>query len=572
MFLQKPPITSPIPAVTDPEKPALDDLLANFALGPAWARGQDTSKDKHASFPKGREKDSRERDNRERGGQRRDGSQGATQSFGRGKRSFDQQDKFRPNRDDTPPATGVRVTILPDLEAVHLIVKEVHQMARCYSLFDVATTLLHKRERCRALFELKQSLPPMWRTKSGEALYLSREDAQAHLWHGGARAEYLEQETIEVDPPAGNYQAVAKCGLSGKWLGPPNFHTYQTELRRIHRENFSHLPFEAYTAKVRTERGEEALQAWRETMSRKTRWRARGEDKEDAWVDDPAQAQRLLNQIAFDQCFEPTHRAELPASASGHQLSPPLRVSLKLGFHHAHKHPAMLIPAICKALEADHLPVFKRKGKLYTGPVRPHPLPKDVTLAPRPGQIIEWIRSHSPGAKLEGLWQAVLPEGSTAPPADYAADLYWLLQQGHILLFTDDTLMVQEPREPQPPKKKAAKPKQDHAVREAPVTDPPTESPQAAELEVGMTAQQAAQTVGLTPEPPAASLEAPINAPETLHGTPEPGVEATPEPSADEAALSAITEEAAGASEDMDDASESTAQEPPAEQAEKPQS
>jgi hypothetical protein len=40
-----------------------------------------------------------------------------------------------------------------------------------------------------------------------------------------------------------------------------------------------------------------------------------------------------------------------------------------------------------------------------------------------------------------------LPEGSTAPPAEYAADLFWLLHQGHILLYTDDTLAVQEARE-----------------------------------------------------------------------------------------------------------------------------
>lgn len=530
MFPQKPRITSPIPTVTDPEKPALNDLLANFALGPAWARGQDDSKAKRPSSPKGRG----------RGDRDRDPSGPGPDKFRKGKRPFAKQDSFRPKRDDTPPATGVRVTILPDIEAVHLIVKEVHQVARCYSLFDVATTLLHKRERCRAVFELKQSLPPFWRAKSGDALYLTREEAQAHLWHGGARAEFLDEETVEVDPPSGNFQAVAQCGLSGKWLGPPNFHTYQTELRRLHRERFSHMPFEAYSAKVRTERGEEAVNAWLATMTKKTRWRPKGGTSDDAWVDDPSQAQRLLSQLALEQCFEQTHRAELPASASGHQLSAPLRVSLKLGFNHAHKHPAMLIPSICKALESDHLPVFKRQGKLYTGPVRPNPLPKDATLAPRPGQMIEWIRAHTPGAKLEGLWQAVLPEGSTAPPADYAADLFWLLQQGHILLFTDDTLMVQEPREIQPPKKKAAKPKKQGAPQtgetedkptlsgeEAPPSHPeeapPTPSQDPSPLEVGMTAQEAEEIAELSPEPPSAAVEeTPLDEPEDSPSPSEP--------------------------------------------------
>jgi hypothetical protein len=60
--------------------------------------------------------------------------------------------------------------------------------------------------------------------------------------------------------------------------------------------------------------------------------------------------------------------------------------------------------------------------------------------------MVGWIRENPP-AKLEGLWNAVLPEGSTAPPAEFAADLFWLLHQGHILLFTDDTLVVQDARQ-----------------------------------------------------------------------------------------------------------------------------
>jgi hypothetical protein len=83
--------------------------------------------------------------------------------------------------------------------------------------------------------------------------------------------------------------------------------------------------------------------------------------------------------------------------------------------------------------------------------------------------MVAWIRENKP-AKLEGLWKSVLPEGSTAPPADYAADLFWLLHQGHILLYTDDTLAVQEPREsgnaePTGEPKKAKKKKKSKKVK-----------------------------------------------------------------------------------------------------------
>lgn len=458
--------------MTDPEKPPLDDLLSNFALGPAWARGEDERKDKRSSNKKGGGKRVRDKRGDKDGEGWQSAKGGGGEKFSKGRRPFKKGGKFDNDkrsgppshgksgppshgRDQTPPAKGVHVTILPDAKAVHLIVKEVQQVARVYSMFDIATTILSKRERLRALFESKENMEPMWRSKAGDALFLSKGDAQADLWHSDTRKELLDEETIDVDPPSGNFQAVAKCGLSGKWLGPPNFHTYQTELRRLHRERFAKMPFDAYRAKVRTEHGEQAVNAWLETVSKKTRWRKKGEDGEDAWTDDPAQAKRLISELAFDDRYEATHKAELPASASGHQLSAPLRVSLKLAYNHARKHAAMLIPALCKIIETEHLPVFKRKGKLFTGPVRPQPLPRDATLAARPAQMVEWIRANREQAKLEGLWKAVLPEGSSAPPSEYAADLFWLLQQGHIQLYMDDTLVVMEEREKVEPKKQA---------------------------------------------------------------------------------------------------------------------
>ena len=205
------------------------------------------------------------------------------------------------------------------------------------------------------------------------------------------------------------------------------------------------MPFAAYSAKVRTERGEEAVNAWLETMKQKTRWRIKG-DADDAWIEDRSEAERALATRCFDQTFAEVRHAEVLASVPPKNLSPSLMTSLKLAGNHARNHPAILIPAVCKAVEAEHLPVFKRQGKLFTGPARPQPLPLGVTLAERPAIMVGWIRENKP-AKLEGLWKAVLPEGSTAPPAEFAADLFWLLHQGHILLFTDDTLVVQEIRE-----------------------------------------------------------------------------------------------------------------------------
>jgi hypothetical protein len=448
-------------AVSDSENDPLSGLLSSFALGPAWARATGGNQQERAPKaetrsgerpPRREDRGSderrsagRDRDRDREGGRGRDGERRPFQ--GRGGK-FDDRRSGPPRQEEVGPAEGVRVTLSPDAQAVHLIGKEIHQVARVYPLFDVAKILLAERARCRAVFEAPEPSGPLFRGKLDDSVFLTREEAVRHLWQSELKDQLIEEETIDVDPPSGNFQLVAKCGLSGEWLGPPNFHAYQVNLRRLHRERFPNMPFAAYSAKVRTERGEEAVNAWLETMKRKTRWRIKG-DGDEAWIDDRTEAERALATRCFDQAFTETRHTEVLASVSPKNLSPSLMVSLKMAGNHARNHPAILIPAVCKAVEAEHLPVFKRQGKLYTGPARPHPLPANAVLAERPGIMVNWIRENKP-AKLEGLWKAVLPEGSTAPPAEFAADLFWLLHQGHILLFTDDTLVVQEIRDQTP--------------------------------------------------------------------------------------------------------------------------
>lgn len=431
---------------------------------------------------------------------------------------------------------------MPDAQAVHLIGKEIHQVARVYPLFDVAKILLAERGRCRAIFEAPEPHAPLFRGKLDDSVFLTRDEALRHLWSSDLRKQFVEEEVIEVDPPSGNFQLVAKCGLTGMWLGPPNFHAYQVNLRRLHRECFPNMPFEAYSAKVRTERGEEAVNAWLETMKKRARWRILG-DGDDAWIEDRAEAERALASRCFEQAFEETRRAEVLASITPQNLSASLMVSLKLAGNHARNHPAILIPAVCKAVEAEHLPVFKRQGKLYTGPARPHPLPPGQALAERPSIMVEWIRANKP-AKLEGLWKAVLPEGSSAPPAEFAADLFWLLHQGHILLFTDDTLVVQEVREPAAPaepgegkSKKKKKKKKPATGTEEPATAGDSDAPES-DADEATGSEVEADEITDSPEPadqesgPATedNGEAPID--------PEPVAEAAAEPAADEEVVS----------------------------------
>ncbi len=551
--------------MTDSDNDPLRGLLSQFALGPAWARGADKSerapkpdagKEDRPPRREDRQYGSRDREGR---GERRpyqgggQGGGGYRDSRGEGRGNYNDRRGGPPQREEIAPAAGIRVSISPDQQAVHLIGKEVHQVARVYPLFDVAQTLLAEKARLRALFEVEASGPVLYKGKLDESLFLTREEALRHLWQSELRNELLVEEEIEVDPPSGNFQSVARCGLSGEYLGPPNFHSYQTNLRRLHRERFSNMPFEAYAAKVRTERGEEAVNAWLETTKKKTRWRLK-DAAEDAWMADRAEAERALATEAFDKAFGETRAAEVNASIPARNLSPSLLASLRIAGGHARKHPAILIPAVCRALESEHLPVFKRQGKLFTGPARPHALAADAVLAERPGKMVAWIRANKP-AKLAGLWESVLPEGSTAPPAEYAADLFWLLQQGHILLFTDDTLTVQEVREPQPQQqpKEGGKKKKDKSggqgQSQAKKADSSPEAAGAAATTTDIEAAGAPEDAAAAEEPSAPGAPADSDTSGTFSVddslpilTPDTAEEPLPASGATDAAADAVTE------------------------------
>ncbi len=432
------------------EEPA-KGLLSAFELGPSWARGDAPAKKYDDTRSDERDGERRDRDRGRHGDERRERRGGGDFRQRReGGRGFRQGGRdFGGPRELPQPAEGVRVTLSPAPEAVHLVVREIHQVARVYSLFDVAQILLASRERYVLHFTTGGKRPPFYRGRREPSLWLSREEAIAHFWNSEAVEDFYESEEVEADLPTGNFQVVARCGMSGEWLGPPNFHGYQNALRRLHRERFSHIPFEVYSSRVRTERGEEAVNAWLDTMRKRVRWRAKGSD-DNAWTFDRAEIERDFAARLFDEAFEETREAELRGDVPARNLSQGLLACVRIASSHARKHPAILIPSVCRMLEAEHLAVFKREGKLFTGPARPHPLSTDAKLAERPAAMVAWMEDRE-NPKLADLWEEVLPDGQAEPCKEWLADLFWLLTQGHVLLFADDSIVLPRRRQPAPP-------------------------------------------------------------------------------------------------------------------------
>ncbi|MDB4546156.1 hypothetical protein N9Z88_03935 [Akkermansiaceae bacterium] len=271
----------------DPQTPESGDALdlSGLSFGPAWARDKSESKPakKYQDRPDrgdsrdrrggggGRRDDrrgggGRGRDQRGGGGDRRGGGGGGQFQGGRGRR-----DDRGPQREEIPAPEGFGVSFMPSEESLDLLAKEVTQTGRTFSVFDLAKVLLQGRDRFRVTFEHKDK--NVFRCREDNSVWLTKEEAIRHLWKADWRSKFYTEVQVEGEAPKGSFQSVGKCGMSGKYLGPPNYHAYQQNVAAIHREQFGNMPLERYKSKIVMERGEDAVNAWLESMKITTQWK-----------------------------------------------------------------------------------------------------------------------------------------------------------------------------------------------------------------------------------------------------------------------------------------------------------
>jgi hypothetical protein len=170
----------------------------------------------------------------------------------------------------------VTLSILPDEKGVESLARQIRVTGRAYPLFDIAQLILQKPERHQIRFDVKknpegQPLQPLFLCALDDTFWLSEDEAVQHILSRHFQTFYQAERTA-TEPPRGTYTFVAQCGLSGKILGPPNYHDYQTQLHKLHTERFARMPFEAFKARVKIVKDEAVVKQWIEDHSFKTEY------------------------------------------------------------------------------------------------------------------------------------------------------------------------------------------------------------------------------------------------------------------------------------------------------------
>jgi hypothetical protein len=502
-------------------------------------------------------------------GPRRDGGGGQD----RRDRRPDYQEEERPRL-----AQGWWARILPEPRAVEALAKQIKASGRAYSVFDVAKLFLSARDRYLVHFFYKDptpsaranpanaanaaetvaavppAVPELIQCTLDNSLWLTKEEALRHIRQGAAMSELYTEETVAIDPPKGNFTAIAVCGFSGTLLGPPNHHSFPVNVARLHREQFSNLALDYYKSRVRVEKGEEIVAKWLEQQSTERQYVctkvAEGEEAPRFKTVAERDAHFLKN--FADDSLKTVREITVMGNIPGKLLSPGLLSLLRVELDSQIRFPMNLVQELCRELENHGLRFFKRDKKTtFVCRSRPQFIGDNVPLSDRVRSIIEMVRANSGigYGKIVGVLAPPAPEpepvpvaeGETpAPPVPVLStgelaimqDIKWLVQEGFLTEFANGELHIlgREHRERKP----GAEGKPSAEKSPEPSTEAEAETPATSEspvVEQSAEALEAAEVVE-TVESAEATVEAEAEV-ASVETAPELGNEPVAEPAAE---------------------------------------
>jgi hypothetical protein len=507
------------------------------------------------------------------GGERRGGPPRGGSKFGERKGGFGRRDDRRGERRERPeppaPLPEIGVTFLPDENGVESLSRQIKMTGRAYPLFDIARLILQKPERYTVKLTVQKKpdgavAQPLFVCALDETPWLSEDEAVAHVLKTHF-ATFYQAERTAVEPPKGKYTFVAQCGLSGVILGPPNHHDYQNQLRKLHAERFSRMPFEMFKSRVKIVKDEEVVKKWVEEQSFKTEYTVLN-------VPEPL---KLPSLEEIEKHFRAVHKDTIIKSVESHTVagvpsrslrSRELQSLVRNDWERQCYFPLQLATKLSQMFAGLGLQFFKvNKTVTHVGVARPLFLDLETTpVSDGIRRIVQFINTN-PKCTRKKLIEALAPTpkpaasasktpapaapaaeaqgGSTPTPTEPAAvpvadptpeqtlvlvDLHWLIHSGAVLEFADgrmDTAKKPLPRPVKPEKKKAEeKPAVEGEAAAATETAPQAEVVVEPAAEISGLAETIAEPAAETPPPAEAAApasEAPASG-ETISSAVEP--------------------------------------------------
>lgn len=237
--------------------------LADLSFGPSWADEQNANKTKKKEYTENNKQknDRRPRNiNKDRRGPTKFRNDRSDSSFNKKKENFEKR------KPDFIPKFDVK--IYPQDETFERLIKQLKGNFKTYQLFEITRLILEKSDRFVCLINRKKNTDepeqPIYFTPEDNLPFDTEEEAVNHFCE-----HYLENffdiETVEVEPPKGNFSVVYRCPFTKVLIGPPNFHRFPELLKAHHSAKIKNLSLEDFQNKLESLSEENFINDWLES-------------------------------------------------------------------------------------------------------------------------------------------------------------------------------------------------------------------------------------------------------------------------------------------------------------------
>ena len=445
--------------------------LGSFDFTPAWAKGSASDTSKFKRF-EGREESESRRDERGEGrksfGDRRsaedrkpfkdrgDGDRRQFRDRGDGERrqagprrrddSAGARDA-RPYRGDRQARPFVKpmdaeVRILPNQKELGPVIRKIQTSHLAYPLKNLAYFFLDHPEACVLRISPNKNAEgepiSFHQCKTCGWTSLDSESLLSHVV-SAHMGDYYASEEIECEPPKGVFTCVAKCGLSGELLGPPNLHGYDARIREMLRTRYPNMSEDEYRARIVTVRDQETIEEWRKSAVKKTIYRLKkapaSADAPDGVTEVPA-LEREAAEAEFRRTLAPaltgvSRTVDLPADVALKCPDRSFVYACRDALAKERRFPASLFYALRGAFHHRKLCFFRAndpRGPEFVSAVPFAPLDCEHAV-PELAEIVKYVETHPDATRA-----------SFRP--DQATNLAWLIEKGHLVGYFNGALAV----------------------------------------------------------------------------------------------------------------------------------
>jgi len=439
-----------------------DSLVIDLNFVPGWAR----QPPEHRSFSapsgdvrergEGREGDSRRRDRPDRPSSQDRRPGGARRQNLRDRPRGEPEPSRAPAEPLDERLATLEVSFLPERRGLAPLAGRLAKSFRAYSLFEVAALFLSKPD----YYLIKIETPPtlenfsFFQCAECKAIFLSREAASSHVFSKHFE-KFCHKEQQEAESPKGNFICVAKCGLSGVLLGPPNYHDYTDKVAEIHRTRYPDMPLDAYRKRIETMHDAALIEQWKEEMRKVTVYRF-GEGEKAVTFNRYSEAESYFREHGLVETVKESKSVVVSGVVAHAMEQGPLRRVIEEAWQRESRFPLKLSVILRLAFRHLGLHTFKAAGgHTFVTSVAPNAIdPAHTVEIIR--EILDFI-SSKPGCTQAEL-VAVLNPAAAPVPADgevpapvvvampkdveLKRQLQWLIEKGHVIEFSDGRMAV----------------------------------------------------------------------------------------------------------------------------------